>query len=163
MAATLTSSSSSPPPIPLPAAAPPGWRSARAIPSQWRQSQTTIGRANNDGTGVNQNFITGLTRPTGLAIGPAGQHIYWANNCGSIGRANIDGSAVNQKLITLDAPSANPLGLAVGQTHIFWASPPGGGADTIGRANKDGTGVDQTFIRGASPSFGVATIVGGYR
>jgi streptogramin lyase len=128
----------------------------------------TIGRAYHNGTGVDQNFITGLTQPAGLAIGPAGQHIYWANNygysaitrkfSGSIGRANIDGSGVDQKLITLDG--ANPLGVAVGPNHIFWTSPFG---SAIGRANKDGTGIDLTFIPNASPGFGVATIVGGYR
>jgi DNA-binding beta-propeller fold protein YncE len=135
-------------------------------------ANSTIGRANHDGTGAYQNFITGLTDavggPNGLAIGPAGQHIYWANDyysastgkvSGSIGRANIDGSGVDQKLITLGA--AYPLGVAVGQNHIFWADSFG---RAIGRANKDGTGVDLTFIpTGGLPAFGVATIVGGYR
>ena len=44
-----------------------------------------IGRANLDGTGVNQSFITGASGP-GVAVDS--QYIYWDNaNGGSIGRA----------------------------------------------------------------------------
>ena len=31
-------------------------------------TNSTIGRANLDGTGVNQSFITGATRPDGVAV-----------------------------------------------------------------------------------------------
>ena len=37
----------------------------------------TIGRANLDGTGVNQSFITGASSPHGVAVD--GGHVYWAN------------------------------------------------------------------------------------
>src|SRR5689334_22504129 len=52
---------------------------------------TTIGRANNDGTAVNQTFISGASEPTGVAVDAA--HVYWFNEVGrSIGRANLDGT-----------------------------------------------------------------------
>jgi len=37
----------------------------------------TIGRANLDGTGVNQSFITGANHPVGISADDT--HIYWAN------------------------------------------------------------------------------------
>ena len=51
----------------------------------------TIGRANLDGTGANQSFITGASAPEGVAV-DAG-HLYWANfSMGTIGRANLGAS-----------------------------------------------------------------------
>ena len=42
----------------------------------WTNDNGTIGRANLDGTGVNQSFITGLgTSPQGVAVD--GAHAYW--------------------------------------------------------------------------------------
>ena len=42
-----------------------------------QRRQSTIGRANLDGTGVNQSFITGASCPVGVAV-DAG-HVYWTN------------------------------------------------------------------------------------
>ena len=66
----------------------------------WANSDsTTIGRANLDGTGVNQNFITGTSYANGLAVD--GNYVYWTNMVtGTIGRANLDGTGVNQNFIT---------------------------------------------------------------
>src|SRR5439155_1244390 len=66
----------------------------------WTEEATgTIGRANLDGTGANQSFITGATSPFGVAV-DAG-HVYWTNfNTGTIGRADLDGTGVNQSFIT---------------------------------------------------------------
>ncbi len=48
----------------------------------------TIARANLDGSGVNQGFITGASSPVGVAVDR--QYVYWANSGGnSIGRANL--------------------------------------------------------------------------
>ena len=59
----------------------------------------SIGRANLDGSGVNQGFITGANHPDLMAID--GGHIYWANeSANTIGRANLDGSGVNESFIT---------------------------------------------------------------
>ena len=109
----------------------------------------TIGRANLDGTGINQSFIAGADDPRGLAIDDG--HVYWANaDTGSIGRANLDGSGANPSFI---AGSNFPGGLAVDGQHVYWANQLAG---TIGRANLDGSGVDQSFIGGASFPWGVA-------
>jgi virginiamycin B lyase len=77
----------------------------------------TIGRANLDGTGLNQTFITGANWPTGIKVDTA--HIYWSNAgppngpAGTtIGRANIDGTGVNQRFITR---AFIPAGLAIQQ------------------------------------------------
>jgi hypothetical protein len=58
-----------------------------------------IGRANVDGTGVNQKFISlnpGFTYgPTAPAID--GQYIYWTSETGDqIGRASVDGTGVKK-------------------------------------------------------------------
>ena len=110
----------------------------------------TIGRANLDGTGVNQSFITGAIVPCGVAVD--GAHIYWANaGAGdTIGRANLDGTGVDQGFIS---GASNPCGVAVDGAHVYWAN---GGNGTIGRANLNGTGVNQSFIAGASGPCGVA-------
>ena len=104
-----------------------------------------IGRANLDGTGVNQSFIAGVAPvvyTTGLAVD--GAHVYWASGFGpgpvgsGIGRANLDGTGANPRFIT-GIPI--PAKLAVDADHIYWTSGAG-----IGRANLDGTGVDESFI-----------------
>ena len=58
----------------------------------------TIGRANLDGTGANERFITGACNfPTRVAVDS--QHIYWTTwtmgavpSTGTIGEANLDGT-----------------------------------------------------------------------
>jgi virginiamycin B lyase len=106
----------------------------------------TIGRANLDGSGVDQTFITGASDPAGVAVDA--RHIYWANVAtGTIGRANLDGSGVDQTFIT----GANPdWGVAVDGQHIYWAQQ---GMGRIGRANLDGSGVNQSFIALPLPSW----------
>jgi hypothetical protein len=60
--------------------------------------RTTIGRANLDGSGAGQSFIT--TRSSDLAqqaMAIDGAHVYWTNpQSGTIGRANLDGSGVDR-------------------------------------------------------------------
>jgi hypothetical protein len=109
----------------------------------------TIGRANLDGTAVNQSFIAGAADPCGVAVD--GAHVYWANHSGnSIGRANLDGSGMSQTFIT---GAAGPYGVAVDGAHLFWANARG---NTIGRANLDGSAVNQRFITSAGGPMGVA-------
>ena len=68
-----------------------------------------IGRANLNGTDVNQKFITGASLPTGVTV--AGGYIYWANNSiGTIGRARINGTDVNERFIIVK-PTKSRLGL----------------------------------------------------
>jgi len=106
---------------------------------------TTIGRANLNGTSVNQGFITGADGPCGVAV-DAG-HVYWGNtgittgaNAGSIGRANLDGSGVNQSLTS--APDA-ACGVAVDSGHIYWAD---SDHNTVGRSNLNGSAPQPDFI-----------------
>ena len=73
-------------------------------------------RANLDGTGVDQNFITGVGPAEGLAVD--GEHVYWSSGQGpTIGQANIDGSGtVNNNLIT---GAGVPSGVAVNGADLF--------------------------------------------
>jgi hypothetical protein len=114
----------------------------------------TIGRANLNGTMVNQSFIPGATQPSGsIDVTVDATHIYWADDrAGTIGRANLDGTGVDTNFITgLDTKTVLPItgnitpaGVAVDAAHIYWTN-----GQTIGRANLDGTTVDPTFITGA--------------
>jgi virginiamycin B lyase len=100
----------------------------------------TVGRANLDGTGIDQSFITGLVSPSGVAVDDA--HIYWTNRtAGTMGRARLDGTGVDQGFIS---GLTFPAGVAVDDSHVYWAK--NGSPGAIGRANLIGTGVDQSFI-----------------
>ena len=110
----------------------------------------TIGRANLDGTGVNQSFIAARAAPCGVAVDAA--HVYWANPHGTIGRANLDGTGADQSFI--DSGSRLTCGVAVDGSHVYWANR--GGIGSIGRANLNGTGVNASFVTGLVQPCGVA-------
>ena len=78
----------------------------------------TIGRAELDGTGANQGFITGAGSPGGMAVNYT--HIYWVSSRdnGTIGRANLDGTGANPNFIT---GAGTPSGLAVDGANIYLA------------------------------------------
>ncbi len=103
----------------------------------------TIGRSTNLAAGVNQNFITGATDATGLALGASGTYIYWSASNGTIGRANYNGSGVDADFIK---GADKPRAVAVNASYIYWINANG----TIGRADVNGTGVNQSFITGAT-------------
>jgi virginiamycin B lyase len=111
----------------------------------WTNNDGSIGRANLDGTGVDQSFITlEGAFPAGIAIDAS--HVYWTEfTAGAIGRANLDGTGVDRSFIS--AIGTFPSGLAVDGGHIYWTT-----GDTLGRANLDGTGVEPTFIPVGTPS-----------
>ena len=77
----------------------------------WANSNnSTIGRANLNGTGVNQRFITAANRPDALVIDS--RYVYWANwGNGTIGRASLDGTGVNQSFLAVRR--GRPVGVAV--------------------------------------------------
>lgn len=80
----------------------------------------TIGRANLDGTAVDNDFITlaDQTHPCGLALDS--EYLYWPNlGTDTIGRAQLDGSEIDESFI-LTVP--HPCAIAVNQTGIYWAS-----------------------------------------
>lgn len=111
--------------------------------------QQRIGRANNDGSGANNNFISTGALPFAVAVDAS--HIYWANQeSDSIGRANIDGTGVNNSFIT---GIIEPSGIAVNETSIFWSSLSGG---TIGKAKIDGTSKNPNLVSGLFLPCGVA-------
>jgi hypothetical protein len=119
----------------------------------------TIGRANPDGTGVNQSFVSGFTHPAALAA-DAG-YIYWGSSDASrIWRANLDDTGVNPAFVTTTNPAID--GIAVDIGHLYWSdynySPACrcGVGTTLGRSNIDGSGVTQPFVSGASGPSGVA-------
>jgi sugar lactone lactonase YvrE len=122
----------------------------------------SIGRANLDGTGVDENFIAGPANIAVLDVVVDKNHIYWAESSvslppqtsppvGSIGRANLDGTGVDESFITGDF--GLPGDLAVDAGHLYWTNALTG---AIGRANLDATGVDQSFITSASAHGGLA-------
>jgi hypothetical protein len=108
-----------------------------------------IGRANLDGTGVDQSFIGGIN-PTGVGadsgyVAVDAQHIYWTGTfcegvCTTdrlvfaIGRANLDGTGVDRAFIVTGGGSTFPgfegpistitgvdgTDLAVDAQHIYW-------------------------------------------
>jgi virginiamycin B lyase len=115
---------------------------------------TTIGRANLDGSGLNQHFISGADDPCGIAVD--GSHVYWVNrDLNAIGRANLDGSGVDQTFVTTGL--VEPCGVAVDGSHIWWANLGSGtgNAGSIGRANLDGSD-GQAYISGGTVSNPIA-------
>ena len=115
-------------------------------------TNNTIGRADNDGTGVDDAFIH--TGPSPEAVAVDSGHIYWANEGGSsIGRANIDGTGVENEFIK---GVSQPSGVAVNATSIYWSSL---NTNRIGRANIDGTSPNLNLITVQEPC-GVALDAG---
>ena len=117
---------------------------------------SAIGRANLDGSGVNQNFIP--VRAISIAVDD--HHIYWAGTLTDvstggptpyIGRANLDGSGFDTQFIDVQGGA---LSVAVDSSHVYWTDPSG---NRIGRANLDGTGVNPRFTTtGVVNPWGVA-------
>jgi Domain of unknown function (DUF5050) len=114
----------------------------------WANGGGTIGRADLDGTAVNQSFVADAGTPCGAAVD--GAHVYWANDSdgGTIERANLNGTGPE----SLIDGATFPCGVAVDASHVYWASVDG----TIGRADLDGGNPSQDFIATAGVLCGVA-------
>jgi hypothetical protein len=115
----------------------------------WADAQNNrIGRAANDGSGADDNFIQAGQLPLAVAVDSG--HIYWANqNSGTIGRASIDGSGADNNFISgLNKPS----GVAVNESSIYWSTLAG----QIGKAKLDGTAVNKELVSGIAEPCGVA-------
>lgn len=99
-----------------------------------------IARANLDGSGVNQTFVTGGSNPQMPAV--SATHLYWVNkNAQSVGRAELGGGNVQQSFIPTKC--AEPVGVAVDTTYVYWANT---NCTSIGRAKLDGSEIDQDFV-----------------
>jgi virginiamycin B lyase len=129
----------------------------------WTNSSTNaIGRANLDGTGVDERFIGGTELPGAVAVD--GHYIYWAGygqvahpteeQGAAIARARLDGTKVDWTFIpnATNGPQVGIRQIAVDDDHIYWTEvfshagvTPAG---SISRANLDGTGVERQFITG---------------
>jgi hypothetical protein len=105
-----------------------------------------IGRAQLDGTHVDEDLITGFDADLALTLAVDEQHIYWTEFFlgqfafyeTAIARANLDGTGVERKFVL---PGRFASGIAVDDNYIYWT-----GGDAIGRANLDGTEVENDFI-----------------
>jgi hypothetical protein len=108
-----------------------------------------IGRAANDGSNIDPNFITAASSPAGVAV--TSTHIYWANYAtDTIGRASIDGTGVDDEFIVeIDAPQ----GVAVNSSSIFWTS---FDQDAVGRADIDGSDISAKLVSGIEEPCGIA-------
>ena len=115
------------------------------------QDTGSIGRARADGSGANQNLITGLGQPAGLAV--SGGYLYWSDNGrNSIGRARVDGSQVNASFIT---GIAGPTGIAVHSGFIYWAAGTGS-TGVIERASVNGSAINPALVTGTRSAGEVA-------
>ena len=121
----------------------------------------SIGRANVDGTGIDEDFITGVSFPLDV-MAVDGSHLYWTNlgpdtdfisgpAISRIGRANLDGTGVEENFISENGVA----GMAVDASHFYWLLNGFSRSEAdffwIRRANLDGTGVEDvtgTFTGG---------------
>jgi virginiamycin B lyase len=112
---------------------------------------TTLGRINNDSSGLTHSLVGNAALPGGIAVG--GTHLYWANaGSNSIGRAGLSGAGVQESFIpnATNGPSgASPDQVALDSSHIYWTD----GARYVGRANLDGSNVQPRFIDAGSSSY----------
>ena len=112
-----------------------------------------IGRADLDGSGVDQSFVPDV--PCCLSdVAVDADHLYWSHSyqgTSAIGRANLDGTGVDQSFIRDIPGSWSISGIAVGPEYLYWTSFSSCAAPctpAIGRARLDGTQVDPSFIGG---------------
>lgn len=103
-----------------------------------------IGRALNDGTGLEPNFISTGTFNCGVAVDDG--HIYWGALGKGISRANLDGTGVEEEFIPLPS-SAAPCGVAVDSTHVYWTDRSG----AVGMADLDGENANPALISIGEP------------
>jgi hypothetical protein len=122
----------------------------------WANAGTTrsIGRANLDGSGVDQAFIPSAdlpANPTGLAVNATHIH-YGLSSLGVVvGRVEVDGENVENDFIT-GGDGGN--GVAINGSHVFWTHSFMSN-DFIGRANLNGNNAGP-FTSGLSDPLGIA-------
>ena len=87
----------------------------------WASGPGSIGRANLDGTGVDQNFITRATSATAV-VAVDGAHVYWTT-CRGTPRSRAPTSTAAAWTRT-SSPTADVrrCGLAVDGAHVYWSN-----------------------------------------
>ena len=110
----------------------------------------TIGRATNDGSRVEPNFISGISGPVSLAV--TDSHIYWASGGAAheIGRASISGGSVEPGFIPL---TYEVNAVAINEAHLYWSA---GNNSLVGRSDLEGSNVEPEFISGVDAPCGLA-------
>jgi len=107
-------------------------------------TDSTIARANLDGSGVDLDFITDQARPWDVVVDDT--YIYWTNERGNtIGRARLDGSEVEPDFIT---GAFQPRSITRDDTYLYWNNL---SVNAIGRARLDGSEVDQLYVPSGFP------------
>ncbi|MEL7221393.1 MAG: hypothetical protein AAGJ93_08755, partial [Bacteroidota bacterium] len=122
-------------------------------------SSSTIAMANDVGTNLAPNFITGGNDISDLYIDETSGFIYWVNSGnGTIGRADSDGNNVMQSFITT---GSNPVKMTIEGGFVYYTHSSG----IIGRAPITGGIGDNTFLTdgsgggiGATEDLAVTTI-----
>jgi hypothetical protein len=103
----------------------------------------TIGRANLDGTGVENSFVKTAGTPCGVASN--GVYVYWAaeeGGVGHVGRANLATGVAEDHFITTADPL--PCGVAVDSGHVYFNN---FSHATIARTNLDGGEIEQEWVK----------------
>ena len=119
----------------------------------WTDGYGTIGRANLDGSNQ-QNIISGLDKPWGIAIDSKKKKLYWTDtNLGKIQRANFDGSYVEDVVVGLSKP--REIEIDPFENTMYWIE---NGSGKIKRAGLDGTSVEVLVGGLPSNSYGVSGI-----
>lgn len=94
----------------------------------------SIGRANHDGSGVAQTFVTGLTG-TPQFMDVAGGYVYWGTTVSginaAIGRADLTGGSVNGSFMAFNTQTAKP-GVSVDDTYVYWTDQNASGTSSSG-------------------------------
>ena len=122
----------------------------------------SIGRADNDGSDADQNFITGAESAAPLAVDST--HLYYTTDHESqmggildVARTNLDGGEATLLPEGFLGQSGEGIG-AVDADHVYWVDGTG-----IGRAKLDGSDREPEFLEvGGSAEFGGIAIYSGF-
>ena len=116
-----------------------------------------IGRANLNGTGVNQKFIPNIGMEA-CGVDVNGTHIFWGNafvqgvaGGGTIGRANLNGSGADPDFI--DNQGGAVCGVDATNSFLYWANQ---GDFRISRGALDGSFDQPNYVAGVGIVCGVA-------
>ena len=114
---------------------------------------TTIGRANLNGTNVNQKFITGADNPDGVSV--YNSHLYWTNggpfsqgspiSRSTIGRASVAGTGMDENFIT---GALGSCGVAIYGGYMYW----GNDDNELGQPSGEPSSTGRASTRSSSPA-----------